>query len=321
MPSPRPVAVYTGAGMAAYGFTRGSLPDGRHYYDPGRFTAFAAALRASGLAPQIHELDAPPATDAELLRFHSAAHLEFIRRRCAEDRGALDHGPTPAQAHMPLAAASVVGAVLDATRRLCRGELGRAFVPISGFHHAARERATSYCIFNDCALALALLTDLLPDQTIAYVDIDAHLGDGVWDAFSDHPHVVLLDIHQHARSFWYSDGREHEPAPIITPRARSLALPAGAGDPGFAALWPEQLAWLDAHAPAFIVLNAGADGLAGDRLGSLLYSPQVHARVARDLTQLADRHADGRLLALGGGGYHPPAFTAAWLAVISALLA
>ncbi|MBK7829253.1 hypothetical protein [Nannocystis sp.] len=282
------MAVYTGAGMAAYGFTRGSLPDGRHYYDPGRFTAFAAALRASELAPQVREQDAPPATDAELLRFHSPAHLEFIRRRCAEDRGALDHGPTPAQPHMPAAAASVVGAVLDATPTAPRPRAPHRPPPRSN-HRLRRHRR--------------------PPRR-------RRLGTP-----SSTTPVVLLDIHQHAASHWYSDGHEPEPAPIVTPRARSFALNAGAGDPGFAALWPEQLAWLGAHTPAFIVLNAGADGLAGDRLGSLLYSPRVHARVARDLVALADHHADGRLLALGGGGYHPPAFTAAWLAVISALLA
>jgi acetoin utilization protein AcuC len=144
----------------------------------------------------------------------------------------------------------------------------------------------------------------------------------VWDAFVADPQVILADVHQDARTFWYSRGDEPEPAPIRGPRCRCLALRPGAGDDGFLRdAWTELLPWLDAHAPRFIVLNAGADGLAGDRLAGLLYSPATHARVTRDLVTLADRHADGRLLALGGGGYHPENRDAAWLAVLAALLA
>jgi acetoin utilization protein AcuC len=319
MAAASPVGVYTGAGMAAYGFHRGSLPDGSHYFGPGRFPAFARAFAASGLQARARQLDAPAADDADLTLFHAPDYLADVRARSAAGLGALDHGPTPAEPHMPAAAACVVGAVLDAARRICEGDLRRAFVPISGFHHARRDAAANYCIFNDCALVLALLHRLLPGRTIAYVDIDVHFGDGVWDAFADHPRTVIVDVHQDSRTFWYSGGREVERGDTRTARTWSVALRPGAGDVGLAAAWSAILPWLAAHAPAFVVLNAGADGLAGDRLGGLLYTSASFTRVTADLVALADRHAEGRVLVLGGGGYHD-GLAAAWLAVVAALL-
>jgi acetoin utilization protein AcuC len=301
------VGVAVGPAMASYGFLRGSRPDGGHWFSPDRFAAFHAAFTAAGLDGRVVLLGDSSASDAELAAFHTPGHIAWVRARCAEGTGALDHGPTPAQLGIDGAADAVVGAVLDGGRRLLVGELDAAFVPIAGFHHAFPDGSRNYCVWNDAAVAIAAFAG----KRIAYVDIDVHLGDGVMSAFAEDPRVLLVDVHQDGRTFWYGEEVELDvPDGVI-----SIALPPGAGDDAFFAVWPRCVAAVDAFRPDLIVLNAGADGLAGDRLGGLTYTVAVHRTVTADLRRR------GPILVVGGGGYHLDNLAAAWTEVVAALVA
>jgi acetoin utilization protein AcuC len=314
------VGVYAGRGMAAYGFTRGSAPGGKHYYGPDRFDAFFDRLRELGLAERVQLLDAPPADDDELLLFHRPEYLERVRRLCAADEGALDHGPTPAERGMDTAAAHVVGAVLDGARRLVDGRNRRLFVPVSGFHHGRPDRTADYCIFNDCAVLLRYLLERVRLARVAYVDIDVHLGDGVYEAFLDDPRVAIADLHQDAGTFWYASPGDAEVPLPPRPEKLSVAFPAGAGDAEFLAAWERVEDLVAGFHPELIVFVAGADAMAGDRLGGLAFGPAVYAGAATRLCALAERSSEGRLLVLGGGGYHLANLAEAWTAVVAALL-
>ena len=100
----------------------------------------------------------------------------------------------------------------------------------------------------------------------------------------------------------------------------NLPLAPGSGDREFFAAWEMGLAHLRHFKPQFLILQAGADGLAGDPLADLRLTPAVHARVARDLRKLADQMCNGRLMAFGGGGYALRNLAAAWTAVLGALV-
>ena len=89
--------------------------------------------------------------------FHTASYLDFVRERSASGQGYLDGGDTPAFRGVYEAAACVVGATLTATQGIMAGEFRRAFVPIAGLHHAARDHAAGFCVFNDCGVAIELL--------------------------------------------------------------------------------------------------------------------------------------------------------------------
>jgi acetoin utilization protein AcuC len=314
-----PLAVYTGRRMAAYGFKRGSAPGGRHYFGADRFDAFDREFRRRGLDRGALLLDSGPATDDELELFHTRAFVEYVRQRCASDEGALDHGPTPAERGMDSAAAHVVGAVLDACRRLVSGEVRRAFVPISGFHHARADRAAGYCIFNDCAVALAYLRVKAALPRVAYIDIDVHLGDGVLEGFRSDPGTAIIDIHQDERTFWYAPADAVEIGPIESPNVLSIPMQPGAGDGELRDAFTRAEALLEAFCPELIVLQCGADGLAGDALGGLSYTEDAHRYITERAIVLAEKHAGGRLLALGGGGYHLENLAAAWSAVVEVL--
>jgi acetoin utilization protein AcuC len=100
----------------------------------------------------------------------------------------------------------------------------------------------------------------------------------------------------------------------------NIPLPPGTDDAGFAARWPEVVAHLARFEPQFIILQCGADSLAGDPITHLQLSAASHALAARELAALADRLGHGRLLALGGGGYNRANIAAAWNAVVQELL-
>ena len=324
MPPMAPVEVYVGDELAAYGYEE------KPWFRPDRLDAFLAELRGRGLDREVALVRAPPAADADILRFHSAAHLERVRRLCATDQGALDHGPTFARRSVEVAATHVVGAVMDAARRLLAGEVRRAFVPIAGFHHAFAEAARNYCLYNDPAIAL---TFLLQEgiRPVAYVDVDVHHGDGVYAAFASEPDVVIVDIHEDGRTLFPHSPEAPGAGPVSGERSwtgegdargtkLNLPLRAGATDDDFRRAWDEAEVFLDGFRPAFIVFESGADGLLGDPLAHLRLTPGALHDVAARVCALADRHAGGRLLVLGGGGYDKGNMARGWCGVVEALL-
>lgn len=306
--------------MAAYGFSRGSAPGGRHYYSADRFAAFYRELLARQLDRRVAWGEAPLATDEELSLFHTQEHIRLVEERCAKGEGALDHGPTPAERGMDIAARAVVGAVASSARAVVAGEVLRAFVPISGFHHGRPDAVRDYCLFNDCAVVLRLLTRELGLQRVAYVDMDVHLGDGVWESFGDDGGVFVADVHQDMRTFWYSDGSEAEPGDRDEDRRLSRALQPKATDADFLRTFENVERFVDRCRPQLIVFASGADCLAEDGLGGLACTEEVHRHATRALRALADAHCGGRMLVLGSGGYALGNLARAWCAVVEELL-
>ncbi|HEX7045984.1 MAG TPA: acetoin utilization protein AcuC [Gammaproteobacteria bacterium] len=311
----RPTAVYAGSGTAAYGFTGG------HPFGQDRQDVFLDALREQGLDARVLVLDAKPARETDLLLFHDPYYVEFVRDRCAREGGYLDMGDTPAQAHIFDAGLAVVGATLTAAEAVMERRLARAFVPIGGLHHAARDRAAGFCVFSDIGVAVEMLRQQHGVKRIAYVDIDAHHGDGVFYAYEDDPDIFIADIHQDGRTLYPGTGHANETGKGEAIGTKlNLPLPAGAGSDDFRKAWNDVEAFLDSAQPEFVILQCGADSLANDPLTALELTAGDHGFAAARLVALAEKHAGGRLLALGGGGYNRPNLAAAWTAVVGALL-
>lgn len=308
------VAVVLSERLARYGFGDG------HPFGSDRLAAFVREFSARGLADRVTVLEPRCATDAELRSFHSAEYLDFVRERSASGAGLLDGGDTPAFKGVYEAAAGVVGATLAAKDAIMSGSCRRAFVPIAGLHHAARNRAAGFCVFNDCGVVIEQLKSAGLER-IAYVDIDAHHGDGVYYAFEDDAAVVFADLHEDGRYLYPGTGHAEETGRGAAAGTKlNLPLPPGSDDATFASVWPRVIAHLQKYAPEFIILQCGADSLEGDPITHLRFSPQVHARAARELAALADELGHGRVLALGGGGYNRSNLGKAWTAVVESLL-
>jgi len=308
------LAVVVSERLARYGFGDG------HPFGADRLAAFTREFTARGLEQRVRLLEPRTASDAELRSFHSAEYLEFVRERSASGTGMLDAGDTPAFKGVYEAAAGVVGATLAAMDAIMAGECRRAFVPIAGLHHAARNHAAGFCVFNDCGVAIEQLK-CAGLRRVAYVDIDAHHGDGVFYAFEDDAAVVFADLHEDGRYLYPGTGDAAETGRGAAAGMKlNVPLPPGADDEVFATVWPRVMAHLTKFTPEFLILQCGADSLEGDPITHLRFSPQAHARAARELAEFADRAGHGRLLALGGGGYNRANRAHAWTAVVENLL-
>src|SRR5215470_957256 len=300
------VAVVTSERLARYGFGDG------HPFGPDRLAAFTREFASRGLPQRVTLLEPRDASAAELGSFHTPEYLEFVRERSASGTGLLDAGDTPAFRGVYEAAAGVVGATLTAMEAIMRGECRRAFVPIGGLHHAARERAAGFCVFNDCGVAIELLKRA-GLKRVAYVDIDAHHGDGVFYAFEDDAAVVFADLHEDGRYLYPGTGLAEEVGRGAACGTKlNLPLPPGSDDRVFARVWPHVTAHVAKFDPEFIILQCGADSLEGNPITHLRLSARSHGHAARSLKELADRLGHGRVLALGGGGYNRGNLAQAW---------
>lgn len=307
--------VYAGPELAGYGFGEG------HPFGPDRHDAFWNHARALGLAARVTTCAPVSAPREALERFHTRAYVERVIRQSATGEGYLDYGDTPAVPGIHEAACFVVGSVLDALARVLTGACRRAFVPIAGLHHARRDAAAGFCVYNDCGIAIETLRSEYGIRRVAYVDIDAHHGDGVFYAFEDDPDLIFADLHEDGRFLYPGTGAAGETGTGAAAGTKlNIPLPPGAGDAAFHVAWERVEAHLAAHRPDFILLQCGADSIGGDPITHLQFTPAAHRHAAARLCVLADRYCDGRLLALGGGGYNRASLAQAWSAVVEALL-
>ena len=310
------VVVIAGERNARYGFGDG------HPFGPDRQAAFLREFAARSLDRKVRVLEPRDASEPELLAFHTGSYLEFVRERSASGQGYLDAGDTPAFRGVYEVASCVVGATLTAVEHIMAGESRRAFVPIAGLHHAARDHAAGFCVFNDCGVAIEVLRSRFGLGRVAYIDIDAHHGDGVFYAFENDAAVIFADLHEDGRYLYPGTGAPEETGRGAAQGTKlNLPLAPGADDSVFSDLWPQVMTHLERFEPEFLILQCGADSIDGDPLTHLRLTPRAHARAASELVALAERLGHGRVLALGGGGYSRANLASAWNSVVASLAA
>ncbi len=309
------VLVYRGESIAAYGF------GDTHPFGTDRHDVFHAELDKAGLGDAIGYGHPRPARVDELALFHTPDYIDKVSRMSATGKGWLDGGDTPAVPGIYDAASAVVGAVLCAVDEIMHGHHQRAFIPIAGLHHAARGSAAGFCVFNDCGIAIEYLRQQFDLKRVAYVDIDAHHGDGVFYGFQDDPDLIFADIHEDGRFLYPGTGAAEETG---TGRARgtklNIPLAPGADDGDFREAWQRVEAYLESMQPQVIIMQCGADSLEGDPITHLRWTEEAHAEAAASLCRLADRYCDGRIIGTGGGGYNRHNLARAWTRVVQSFV-
>lgn len=303
--------LYVGEALGRYGFVNG------HPLGGDRQDAFFKEARAQGLLAAVQSCAPRMATQQEIGRFHTQRHIETVRHAERDQLKFLDNGDTPVFPGVYEASAHVVGTALDGLARIMRGEIVRSLQPIGGLHHAGRDHAAGFCVFNDLGVVIETLRSEYGVKRIAYVDIDVHHGDGIFYPFEGDADLIFADIHEDGRYLYPGTGGEDETGTGAAKGTKlNIALKPGSGDREFAQVWQRVEAHLTRFAPEFVVFQCGADGLKGDPLAHLEYSPATHALAARSLTQIAKRFCRGRLMAFGGGGYDRGNLARAWSAVL-----
>ncbi|MGY1801294.1 acetoin utilization protein AcuC [Blastococcus sp. SYSU D00868] len=250
----------------------------------------------------------PALADADLLTLvHDPAYLEAVRRAPADP--GVGHGlgtdDNPIFEGMYDAAALITGGSVQAARLVHEGGAQHAVNISGGLHHAMRDRASGFCVFNDAAVAIAWLL-AQGYERIAYVDIDVHHGDGVQAAFYDDPRVLTVSVHQTPLTLFPGTGFPEETGDPDTAlgSAVNLALPNGTDDSAwlraFSAVVPGAL---QAFQPQILVTQCGCDAHHEDPMADLGLTIDGQRASYRALHDLAHRLCDGRWVALGGGGY------------------
>jgi acetoin utilization protein AcuC len=246
-------------------------------------------------------LESAPADGATLTRFHDPAYVAALEE--ADVIGHVSH-----EAHrrynigtlenpvfpgvFERAATAVGGSILAAK---CALEDRLAYHPAGGTHHAKPGAASGFCYFNDPVFAVLTLLDAGLSRVL-YVDLDAHHGDGVEDAFAADRRVFTISIHESDR--WPGTGRAGDRR---EGRARNMPVPRGINDSEYAALIDEAVLPLAARwRPEAVVITAGADPLAGDPLSKMMLSNGALWDAVVKVSSTA-RAA----VVLGGGGYNP----------------
>jgi acetoin utilization protein AcuC len=308
------VCVVAGPGIAAYGFPGG------HPFGTDRHAAFMAELERSPAWSELSIIEATAADRDALELFHTPDYIDFVQALSASGTGMLDQGDTPAWPGVFEAAATVVGGTLALLDRIMAGDRRRGFIPIGGLHHARRDAAAGFCVFNDCGVAIEYARVHYGLERIAYIDIDAHHGDGVYYGFEADPGVIIADTHEDGRYLYPGTGRIEETGSRAAAGTKlNIPLPPGAGDAAFFAAWDEIEPFLEAFAPELFLLQCGADSIAGDPITHLQFSTEAHAHAATRIAALADRYAAGRVLAMGGGGYNLHNLARCWTRVVESL--
>ncbi|MDG2316929.1 MAG: acetoin utilization protein AcuC [Gammaproteobacteria bacterium] len=305
------VIVIYGEELAKYGFPN------RHPFGTDRYDVFMNELNESpNEASFIRHLSRLAERD-EIERFHTSDYIDRVIELSAIGSGYLDAGDTPAYPGVYEAASHAVGGTLNALTAIMEGEIPRAFIPIGGLHHAARNSAAGFCVFNDCGVAIEVAMSVYGLERVAYVDIDAHHGDGVFYGFEEDPRALFADIHEDGRFLYPGTGARSETGRGPAEGTKlNIPMQPGSDDQAFLEAWGEVEAYIEASEPQLILLNAGADSLAGDPITHLEYSENAHGHAAARLRQFADRFCEGRILGMGGGGYNRVNLARAWTRVV-----
>jgi acetoin utilization protein AcuC len=262
-----------------------------------------------------------PATDADLELAHDPRYIEAVRTVSgwADDLGArgleaaqlryarmfgLGTEDNPVFPGMHQASALVAGATLAAARAVWSGQARHGASIVGGMHHAMAAHASGFCVYNDVAVTITWLLDHGAER-IAYVDIDAHHGDGVQAAIWDDPRVLTISVHQHPATLFPFTGLPAETGgPAAEGSAVNVALPAGIKDArwlrAFHAVVPPLL---QAFRPQILVSQHGADSHRLDPLAHLEVSIDAQRAAHAAIHALAHEVAGGRWLLTGGGGY------------------
>lgn len=284
-----------------------------HPMKPARLRLTMELARGLGLLEGV-ETEAPgPAGETDLLRIHTPAYVEAVRRAVPPPSGTalpqaapfgLGTTDDPIFPRMHEAASVLVGGTLAAAEAIASGRTRRAVSIAGGMHHAMPESAAGFCVYNDVAVAISWLLDHGYDR-IAYVDVDVHHGDGVQRAFYGDPRVLTVSLHQHPATLWPNTGWPEETgAGKAEGTALNLTMLPGTRDAqwlrGFHAIVPGALA---AFRPQLLVSQCGVDTHREDPLADLELSVDGQRAALLAMRELADRYAEGRWLAVGGGGY------------------
>lgn len=273
-----------------------------HPESPARIAAIEDQLLASGVRAHLVDVEAPPVMRDQLLRVHDADYVDAIEASVPE-RGLIHLDPdTAMNPHSYHAALRAAGAVIKATDMVLGNEVENAFCCVRPpGHHAGRARAMGFCFFNNVAVGAAHALEAHGLDRVAIVDFDVHHGNGTEDIFCDERRVMMVSTFQHP--FYPYSGVEGRSERMV-----NIPLAAYSGGLQFREAVNEH--WLPAlqrFRPQMVFVSAGFDAHRDDDMASLSLVESDYSWVTERIREIAEKHAEGRIVSTLEGGYALPA--------------
>jgi acetoin utilization protein AcuC len=272
-------------------------------------------MKAYGLLspPYTQYIEAKRAEDEELLQFHDSEYIEVLKAANVgiEIPGAyyygLGPGDNPVFKGLYDWSKLVTGASLQAASLVENGEVDIAFNISGGLHHAMTSRASGFCYVND--IAIAILSLLKKGKRVAYIDIDAHHGDGVQEAFYTSDKVLTISIHETGRMLFPGTGFENETGKNEGEGySVNIPMPPSSDDELLVSVFNEIVPPLiEKFRPDIVVTQLGVDGFSSDPLTHLNYTNNGYCEVVKKIKEISPKW-----VALGGGGYDIANVAKAW---------
>ena len=285
-----------------------------HVERPQRLREVTKALRAA--FPALEWREAPRATRGQLLRAHAPGLLDLVLETRPASRLMLDPDTvlSPDSDEAALRAAGAATAAVDA---VLVGLDTRVFCAVRPpGHHATRDAAMGFCLFNNIAIAALHALDAHGLQRVAIVDFDVHHGNGTQAIFEQDRRVLFASSHQWPLYPGSGAGNETGAGNIV-----NAPLPADAAGTLFRAAWTETLLpAIDAFRPQLLLVSAGFDAHRRDPLAQLRLEAEDYAWITRELVRLANRHCGGRIVSSLEGGYDLEALRESVVAHVGELL-
>ncbi|MCB1612436.1 MAG: histone deacetylase family protein [Xanthomonadales bacterium] len=292
-------------------------PGPGHPEHPGRLGAVLEALK-SAFADRLSFVEAPAATETQLLRVHSARLLAQLQQS-SPDAGLfrIDADTTMSPASLD-ASLRCCGAVCAAVDAVMHGPGVRIFCALRPpGHHSTADQAMGFCLYNQIAVGAAHALEAHALERVTIVDFDVHHGNGTQAIFIDDPRVQYVSSHQ--SPLYPGTGREAETVPDHL--VNGVLLP-GSGSSEFRRLWTERLLpAIDRFSPQLLLVSAGFDAHRLDPLADLNLGADEYHWITLELMALADKHAGGRLVSALEGGYSLTALRQCSVAHVGAMLA
>jgi len=290
---------------------------GHHPESPARLAAINDQLIASGLYTMLQQHQAPRASREQLARVHSLGYIDKIEAAAPQQGVAYLDGDTAMNPFSLEAALRAAGAAVLGTDLVMNGTAENAFCSIRPpGHHATRDRAMGFCLFNNVAVGVAHALAVHGLERVAIADFDVHHGNGSEDIFADEPRVMLCSTFQHP--FYPYSGADSGNEHII-----NVPLRAGTNGVGFrAAIRERWLPALESFRPQMLFISAGFDAHVDDDMSGLALVEADYAWVTQKLKELAQKWGEGRIVSLLEGGYELHALgrsVAAHIKVLSGL--
>jgi len=288
-----------------------------HPESPARLRAIDDQLIASGLLSFLQHYDAPLATFEQLARVHKPHYIEAVQA-ASPQHGLVYLDPDTAMNPFTLnAALRAAGAVVLATDLVLEGKLENAFCAIRPpGHHAESGRAMGFCLFNNVAVGVAHAIEKFGLKRVAIVDFDVHHGNGTEEIFHDDPRVMLCSTFQ--SPFYPYCGADSGNDHII-----NVPLPAGTDGAAFRQAVTERwLPALERFRPEMLFISAGFDAHWEDDMAMFRLKEADYAWVTQQIKDVAEKHAQGRIVSALEGGYELHALgrsVAAHIKVLSGL--